>query len=388
MSTNSLMAEKTVHNVAYTDLRHKAKCRVLILARTNLSQHNFTTCSRLHNFTTSSQLQDFFTTSRLHFTTLLISQLSNTTWFEASKVLDYLSRTVASYTDVAEVILKDIDNDDDYREVGSMMDLVLGREAYGFHVLLFVQLMFGFAGSSKAVKDSLFIGCKLRIRLRKKVASSVTSTIASSVDEEGLRVRSPKECCEMWLKIMKNQRSKSQKSMRKVSRSVAAEQARRMLGSLKVLNSYCVAIVSESDAVFQMSIEENRKALAPLKSEEQKVATDKDLVEMCLLSSKKSEEDIFVKLVLIKTKKKDVADKKKRQRRNPHKQCGDVMLEPVINKMDFDIVLCITQSNVLITSKSSQTCLRFEGTNKLLAEIFKHLLAEILRMEKEGAIQS
>ncbi|GJZ81114.1 mutator type transposase [Tanacetum coccineum] len=72
MSTSSLMAEKTVHNVAYTDLQHKAKCRVLILARTNLSQHNFTTCSRLHNFMTSSQLQDFFTT-------LLISQLSSTT---------------------------------------------------------------------------------------------------------------------------------------------------------------------------------------------------------------------------------------------------------------------------------------------------------------------
>ncbi|GJR30962.1 hypothetical protein Tco_1107194 [Tanacetum coccineum] len=52
--------------------------------------------------------------------------------FEALMVLDYLSRTVASYIDVAEVILKDIDNDDDYREVGSMMDLVLGREAYVF----------------------------------------------------------------------------------------------------------------------------------------------------------------------------------------------------------------------------------------------------------------
>ncbi|GJS37914.1 putative ribonuclease H-like domain-containing protein [Tanacetum coccineum] len=71
MSTNSLMAEKTVHNVAYTDLRHKAKCRVLILGRTNLSQHNFTTCSRLHNFTTSSQLQGLITILRLHFTTLL-----------------------------------------------------------------------------------------------------------------------------------------------------------------------------------------------------------------------------------------------------------------------------------------------------------------------------
>lgn len=36
-------------------------------------------------------------------------------------VLDYLSRTVASCTDVAEAILKDIDNDDDYREIGPLM---------------------------------------------------------------------------------------------------------------------------------------------------------------------------------------------------------------------------------------------------------------------------
>ncbi|GJU42019.1 hypothetical protein Tco_1194976 [Tanacetum coccineum] len=79
MSTNSLMAEKTVHNVAYTDLRHKAKCRVLILARTNLSQHDFTTCSRLHNFTTSSQLQDFFTTSRLLHNFKTSSQLQDFT---------------------------------------------------------------------------------------------------------------------------------------------------------------------------------------------------------------------------------------------------------------------------------------------------------------------
>ncbi|GJS27363.1 hypothetical protein Tco_0487983 [Tanacetum coccineum] len=41
--------------------------------------HNFTTSSQLHNFTTSLKLHDFFTTSRLHFTTLLISQLPNTT---------------------------------------------------------------------------------------------------------------------------------------------------------------------------------------------------------------------------------------------------------------------------------------------------------------------
>ncbi|GJU99834.1 hypothetical protein Tco_1329105 [Tanacetum coccineum] len=50
------------------------------------------------------------------------------------------------------------------------------------------------------------------------------------------------------------------------------------------------------------------------------------------------------------------------------KQWGDVMLEPFVNKMDFDIVL------------HNPMC--------LLAEIFEHLLAEILRMEKEGAIQS
>ncbi|GJV62173.1 hypothetical protein Tco_1468273 [Tanacetum coccineum] len=59
------MAEKPVHNVAYTDLRHKAICRVLILARTNLSQHNFTTCSQLHNFTTSRLLHNFKTSSQL-----------------------------------------------------------------------------------------------------------------------------------------------------------------------------------------------------------------------------------------------------------------------------------------------------------------------------------
>ncbi|GJV32145.1 hypothetical protein Tco_1392545 [Tanacetum coccineum] len=58
---------------------------------------------------------------------------------------------LASYTNVAEAILKDIDNNDDHREVGSMMGL-------GYHVLLFMRLMFGSAGSSRAVKDSLFVG--------------------------------------------------------------------------------------------------------------------------------------------------------------------------------------------------------------------------------------
>ena len=43
--------------------------------------------------------------------------------------------------------------------------------------------------------------------------------------------------------------------------------------------------------------EEKRKALVALKSEERKVALDKDLAKMQLLSSKKNEEEIFVKLV-------------------------------------------------------------------------------------------
>ncbi|GJS97431.1 reverse transcriptase domain-containing protein [Tanacetum coccineum] len=48
---------------------------------TTLQLHDFFTTSQLlHNFTTSLKLHDFFTTSRLHFTTLLISQLPNTTW--------------------------------------------------------------------------------------------------------------------------------------------------------------------------------------------------------------------------------------------------------------------------------------------------------------------
>ena len=71
-------------------LRHKAKCRVLILARTNLHNtpqflhntpqlehttprllhntphHNFFTTLHLHNIFTTSRLHDFFTSSHLH----------------------------------------------------------------------------------------------------------------------------------------------------------------------------------------------------------------------------------------------------------------------------------------------------------------------------------
>ncbi|GJZ32050.1 retrovirus-related pol polyprotein from transposon TNT 1-94 [Tanacetum coccineum] len=44
---------------------------------TNLSQHDFTTCSQLHNFTTSSQLHNFFTTSQLLHNFTTSSQLHN-----------------------------------------------------------------------------------------------------------------------------------------------------------------------------------------------------------------------------------------------------------------------------------------------------------------------
>ncbi|GJU09009.1 hypothetical protein Tco_1125439 [Tanacetum coccineum] len=56
---------------------------------TSSRPHNFTT-SQLHDFTTSRLLHNFKTSSQLHFTTLLISLLSNTTCFGVvdDKILD------------------------------------------------------------------------------------------------------------------------------------------------------------------------------------------------------------------------------------------------------------------------------------------------------------
>lgn len=48
---------------------------------------------------------------------------------------------------------------------------------------------------------------------------------------------------------------------------------------------------------YEKVLEEKRKALTSLKTEERKVGLDKDLAKMQLLSNKKNEEDIFVKLV-------------------------------------------------------------------------------------------
>lgn len=48
---------------------------------------------------------------------------------------------------------------------------------------------------------------------------------------------------------------------------------------------------------YEKVLEEKRKALLALKSEERKVTLDKDFESMQLLSSKKNEEEFFVKLV-------------------------------------------------------------------------------------------
>ncbi|MFS7997013.1 putative hyaluronan/mRNA-binding protein [Helianthus anomalus] len=67
---------------------------------------------------------------------------------------------------------------------------------------------------------------------------------------------------------------------------------------------------------YEKVLEEKRKALQALKSEERKVALDKDLAKMQLLSNKKSEEDIFVKLGSDKDKRKEAADKEEKAKKS------------------------------------------------------------------------
>lgn len=50
---------------------------------------------------------------------------------------------------------------------------------------------------------------------------------------------------------------------------------------------------------YEKILEEKRKALLALKPEERKVNLDKDFETMQLLSSKKNEEEIFVKLASV-----------------------------------------------------------------------------------------
>ncbi|XP_071706025.1 RGG repeats nuclear RNA binding protein A-like isoform X2 [Rutidosis leptorrhynchoides] len=67
---------------------------------------------------------------------------------------------------------------------------------------------------------------------------------------------------------------------------------------------------------YEKVLEEKRKALMALKSEERTVKLDKDLAKMQLLSNKKSEEDIFVKLGSDKDKRKEAADKEEKSKKS------------------------------------------------------------------------
>ncbi|XP_024997008.1 RGG repeats nuclear RNA binding protein A-like [Cynara cardunculus var. scolymus] len=67
---------------------------------------------------------------------------------------------------------------------------------------------------------------------------------------------------------------------------------------------------------YEKVLEEKRKALVGLKNEERKVSLDKDLAKMQLLSNKKTEEDIFVKLGSEKDKRKEAADKEEKAKKS------------------------------------------------------------------------
>ncbi|KAG5248894.1 hypothetical protein OIU77_027514 [Salix suchowensis] len=66
---------------------------------------------------------------------------------------------------------------------------------------------------------------------------------------------------------------------------------------------------------YEKVLEEKRKALLALKTEERKVGLDKDLKCMQQLSSKKSNNEIFIKLGSEKDKRKDAADKEDRAKK-------------------------------------------------------------------------
>ncbi|XP_044486959.1 RGG repeats nuclear RNA binding protein A-like isoform X2 [Mangifera indica] len=68
--------------------------------------------------------------------------------------------------------------------------------------------------------------------------------------------------------------------------------------------------------VYEKLLEEKRKALLALKTEERKVDVDKEFKSMQPLSSKKSNDDIFVKLGSDKDKRKDAADKEEKAKKS------------------------------------------------------------------------
>ncbi|KAF6158814.1 hypothetical protein GIB67_012457 [Kingdonia uniflora] len=67
---------------------------------------------------------------------------------------------------------------------------------------------------------------------------------------------------------------------------------------------------------YQKVYEEKRKALLALKAEERKVDVDKDLQSMQQLSSKKTNDEIFIKLGSDKDKRKEIADKDEKAKKS------------------------------------------------------------------------
>lgn len=66
---------------------------------------------------------------------------------------------------------------------------------------------------------------------------------------------------------------------------------------------------------YEKVLEEKRKALLALKTEERKVNLDKDLESMQPLSNKKNNDEIFIKLGSEKDKRKEAADKEERAKK-------------------------------------------------------------------------
>ncbi|KAJ0105722.1 hypothetical protein Patl1_18399 [Pistacia atlantica] len=67
---------------------------------------------------------------------------------------------------------------------------------------------------------------------------------------------------------------------------------------------------------YEKVLEEKRKALLALKTEERKVDMDKEFKSMQQLSSKKSNDDIFIKLRSAKDKRKEAADKEEKAKKS------------------------------------------------------------------------
>ncbi|KAK6918662.1 Hyaluronan/mRNA-binding protein [Dillenia turbinata] len=67
---------------------------------------------------------------------------------------------------------------------------------------------------------------------------------------------------------------------------------------------------------YQKVLEEKRKALQPLKTEERKVDVDKEFKSMQLLSNKKDNADVFIKLGSDKDKKKEAAEREERAKKS------------------------------------------------------------------------